>query len=272
MGIPCRAATVRGVRCEARPGLTSRASCPAVTSIPSQMCWVNQPAVPMWGTSSAHAHRLPGGRLRLAQPRRIVRRRPARRPGRLHGRRSGPVERRRAGRRGDRSSMAGQAQLVSGRHRGPDDPATGAAGPILGLSTQAASDCSPRQISKPDKDALNSASPGVRTHTDPHFGRGATGNGSDQDVAHSGGLARGYQDLPAPLAVSATAERTAARPVCLCIASARRDRPHMPPSYRRSRRLGGRFHRCHTWLHEQVRRRYPARGSSRRPSSVLPAR
>ena len=167
MGIPCRAATVRGVRCEARPGLTSRASCPAVTSIPSQMCWVNQPAVPMWGTSSAHAHRLPGGRLRLAQPRRIVRRRPARRPGRLHGRRSGPVERRRAGRRGDRSSMAGQAQLVSGRHQGPDDPATGAAGPILGLSTQAASDCSPRQISKPDKDALNSASPGVRTHTDP---------------------------------------------------------------------------------------------------------
>ena len=167
MGIPCRAATVRGVRCEARPGLTRRASCPAVTSIPSQMCWVNQPAVPMWGTSSAHAHRLPGGRLRLAQPRRIVRRRPARRPGRVHGRRSGPVERRRAGRRSYRSSMAGQAQLVSGRHRGPDDPATGAAGPILGLSTQAASDCSPRQISKPDKDALNSASPGVRTHTDP---------------------------------------------------------------------------------------------------------
>ena len=72
----------------------------------------------------------PAGRLRLAQPRRIVRRRPARRPGRVHGRRSGPVERRRAGRRGDRSSMAGQAQLVSGRHRGPDDPATGAAGPF----------------------------------------------------------------------------------------------------------------------------------------------
>lgn len=39
MGTPCRAATVRGVRCEARPGLTSRA-----------------------------------GRLRLARPQRIVRR------------------------------------------------------------------------------------------------------------------------------------------------------------------------------------------------------
>ena len=47
MGIPRRAATVRGVRCEARPGFTSRASCPAVTPIASQMCWVNQPAVPM---------------------------------------------------------------------------------------------------------------------------------------------------------------------------------------------------------------------------------
>ena len=151
MGIPCRAATVRGVRCEARPGLTSRASCPAVTSIPSRTL-LGEPAGRADGalvllTLTAY----PAGRLRLAQPRRIVRRRPARRPGR----------------RGDRSRMAGQAQLVSGRHRGPDDPATGAAGPILGLSTQAASDCSPRQISKPDKDALNSASPGVRTHTDP---------------------------------------------------------------------------------------------------------
>ena len=47
----------------------------------------------------------PAGRLRLAQPRRIVRRRPARRPGRVHGRRSGPVERRRAGRHGDRSRI-----------------------------------------------------------------------------------------------------------------------------------------------------------------------
>jgi hypothetical protein len=39
--------------------------------------------------------------------------------------------------------------------------------PFWGLSTQTASDCSPRQISKPDKDALNSASPGVRRHTNP---------------------------------------------------------------------------------------------------------
>jgi hypothetical protein len=34
---------------------------------------------------------------------------------------------RRAGRRGDRARLAGQAQLVPGHHRGPDDPATGAA-------------------------------------------------------------------------------------------------------------------------------------------------
>ncbi len=195
MGIPCRAATVRGVRCEARPGLTSRASCPAVTSIPSQLCWVNQPAVPMWGTSSAHAHRLPGGRLRLAQPRRIARRRPARRPGRLHGRRSGPVERRRAGRRGDRSSMAGQAQLVSGRHRGPDDPATGAAGPILGLSTQAASDCSPgNSASRTRMHSIRHHPASVRTQI-RHFGRGATGHGTDQDAAHSGGSASVIPDL-----------------------------------------------------------------------------
>jgi hypothetical protein len=174
MGIPCRAATVRGVRCEARPGLTSRASCPAVTSRASRMCWVNQPAVPMGHLVLLTLTAYPAGRLRLAQPRRIVRRRPARRPGRVHGRRSGPVERRRAGRRGDRSRIAGQAQLVSGRRRGPDDPAAGAAGPILGLSTQAASDCSPRQISKPDEDALNSASPGVRTHTDPPVRAGSS--------------------------------------------------------------------------------------------------
>ena len=132
----------------------------------------------------------PAGRLRLAQPRRIVRRRPARRPGRVHGRRSGPVERRRAGRRGDRSRMAGQAQLVSGRHRGPDDPATGAAGPILGLSTQAASDCSPRQIrSRTRMHSIRHHPASIRTQI-RQFGRGATSHGSDQDAAHSGGSVR----------------------------------------------------------------------------------
>jgi hypothetical protein len=127
-------------------------------------------------------------RMRVAgvpdQPRRIVRRRPARRPGRVHGRRSGPVERQRAGRRSDRSRMAGQAQLVSGRHRGPDGPATGAAGPILGLSTQAASDCSPRQIrSRTRMHSIRHHPASVGTQI-RQFGRGATGHGSDQDAAH----------------------------------------------------------------------------------------
>jgi hypothetical protein len=50
-----------------------------------------------------------------------------------------PMGRRRAGRRGDRCRLAGQAQLVSGRRRGPDDPTTGAAGPIPGLSAHSGS-------------------------------------------------------------------------------------------------------------------------------------
>jgi hypothetical protein len=190
MGIPCRAATVRGVRCEARPGLTSRASCPAgdLDTLPDVR---GEPAGRADGalillTLTAY----PAGRLRLAQPRRMVRRRPARRPGRVHGRRSGPVERRRAGRRGDGSRMAGQAQLVSGRHRGPDDPATGAAGPILGLSTQAAGDCSPRQIrSRTRMHSIRHHPASVGTQI-RQFGRGATGHGSDQDAAHSGGYVR----------------------------------------------------------------------------------
>jgi hypothetical protein len=191
MGIPCRAATVRGVRCEARPGLTSRASCPAVTSIPSQMCWVNQSAVPMWGTSSAHAHRLPGGRLRLAQPRRIVRRRPARRPGRLHGRRSGPVERRRAGRRGDRSSMAKPSwYLVATEDRMIPPPAQPA--PFWDYQHKR------QAIARPGKSASRTRMHSIRHHPASvrtqirHFGCGATGHGSDQDVAHSGGYASGY--------------------------------------------------------------------------------
>jgi hypothetical protein len=43
----------------------------------------------------------------------------------------------------------------------------------------------------------------------------------------NGGSARGYQELSAPLAIPATAEQAAAGSVCLCIASAGRDRPHL---------------------------------------------
>jgi hypothetical protein len=46
--------------------------------------------------------------------------------------------------------------------------------------------------------------------------------------APSGDSARSYQELPAPLTIPATAEQAAAKPVCLCIANAGRDRPHMP--------------------------------------------
>jgi hypothetical protein len=43
-----------------------------------------------------------------------------------------------------------------------------------------------------------------------------------------GGSARAYQEFPAPLAIPASAEQAAARPVCLCIVSAGRDRSLMP--------------------------------------------
>jgi hypothetical protein len=52
--------------------------------------------------------------------------------------------------------------------------------------------------------------------------------GIDAATAPNGGSARAYQEFPAPLAIPATAEQAAARPVCLCIVSAGRDRPHMP--------------------------------------------
>ena len=38
------------------------------------------------------------------------------------------------------------------------------------------------------------------------------------------GSGRAYQEFPAPLAIPAAAEQAAARPVCLCIVSAGRDR------------------------------------------------
>lgn len=47
-------------------------------------------------------------------------------------------------------------------------------------------------------------------------------------TARNGGSARGYQELPHRWR-SPTAEQAAARPVCLCIASAGRYRPVMPP-------------------------------------------
>ena len=159
-----------------------------MTSIPSQMCWVTSRRC-RWGTSSAHAHRLPGG-ASTTRPAATDRSPPTCPPA---WPRSWPTLRSRgasrAGRRGDRSRMAGQAQLVSGRHRGPDDPATGAAGPILGLSTQAASDCSPRQIrSRTRMHSIRHHPASVRTQI-RHFGRDATGHGSDQDAAHGGYIA-----------------------------------------------------------------------------------
>jgi hypothetical protein len=47
-------------------------------------------------------------------------------------------------------------------------------------------------------------------------------------AALNGGSARGYQELPAPLAIPATAEQAAARPVCFMHSQ----RPVMPRSAR----------------------------------------
>jgi hypothetical protein len=56
-------------------------------------------------------------------------------------------------------------------------------GPILGLSIQAASDCSPRQIrSRTRMHSIRHHPASVGTQI-RHFGRGATGHGSDQDAA-----------------------------------------------------------------------------------------
>jgi hypothetical protein len=60
------------------------------------------------------------------------------------------------------------------------------------------------------------------------FGATAGSHLDGQVASHIGGSARAYQEFPAPLAIPATAEQAAARPVCLCIVSAGRDRPHMP--------------------------------------------
>jgi hypothetical protein len=45
---------------------------------------------------------------------------------------------------------------------------------------------------------------------------------------HNGGSACGYQDVSAPSAIPATAEQAAGQTVCLCIASAGRERPLLP--------------------------------------------
>ena len=57
----------------------------------------------------------------------FVRRRPQRRAGHVHGRLAGSVGRRRARRHRHRAGVAGQAELVPRRHRGPDDPTAGPA-------------------------------------------------------------------------------------------------------------------------------------------------
>src|SRR6185312_7533511 len=49
--------------------------------------------------------------------------------------------------------------------------------------------------------------------------RRAMGAGRQSAItAQNGGSARGYQELPAPLAIPTTPEQAAARPVCLCTA------------------------------------------------------
>jgi hypothetical protein len=77
----------------------------------------------------------------------------------------------------------------------------------------------------------------------------------DHKVDPNGGSARGYQELPAPLAIPTTAEQAAARAVCLCIASARRYRPHMPRSARLSPGGGSSCGLVSTGLSERARLR-----------------
>jgi hypothetical protein len=187
MGISCRAATVRGVRCEARPGLTSRASCPAVTSIPSQMCWVNQPAVPMGhyfcsrspltrrgvydslsrdGSSAAH---LPAGLAAFMADAQV--------PwsvGALGGAVTDPAWRAKP-----------SWYLVATEDRMIPPPAQPA--PFWDYQHKR------QAIARPGKSASRTRMHSIRHHPASvgtqirQFGRGATGHGSDQDAAHSGG-------------------------------------------------------------------------------------
>ena len=63
----------------------------------------------------------------IAKVRRLLRGRCGRRRGRLHGGLPSALGRRRARRRSHRAGVEGEAQLVSGRHRRPHDPARRAA-------------------------------------------------------------------------------------------------------------------------------------------------
>ena len=77
------------------------------------------------GRRAAAADPAAQGRLPVPGPGqipRLVRRRPARRPGRVHGRLAGPLGGGRPRRAGHRPRLAGQAELVHGHGRGPDDP------------------------------------------------------------------------------------------------------------------------------------------------------
>jgi len=68
-------------------------------------------------------------------------------------------------------------------------------------------------LSNPEDEVANTARQNVR------FGAAHLTGSATSIGARNGGSARGYQELPAPLAILAIAEQAAARPVCLCIAS-----------------------------------------------------
>ena len=128
---------------------------------------------------------------------------------RLHGRRSGPVERRRAGRRGDRSSMAKPSwYLVATEDRMIPPPAQPA--PFWDYQHKQ------QAIARPGKSASRTRMHSIRHHPASvrtqirHFGRAATGHWSDQDVAHSGGYLRA-EPSPGPVTQRKRDNRAMAR-------------------------------------------------------------
>ena len=175
-----------------------------VTSIPSQMCWVNQPAVPMWALILLTPTAYPAG----------VHDTPSR-----DGSSAAAVDP-----PADLAAFMADAQVpwsVGAPGGAVTDPAWRAKPSWYLVATEDRMIPPPAQpapfpdyqhkrqaIARPGKSASRTRMYSIRHHPASvrtqirHFGRGATGHGSDQDAAHSGG----YR------ATAATSDHHVARP------------------------------------------------------------
>ena len=174
MGIPCRAATVHGVRCEARPGLVTL---PDVLGEPADGADV-APVLPTLTAYPAGVYDLPSGDGLLA----------ADLPAGLAAFTADAQVPWRVGALGGAvTDTAWQAKpswyLVATEDRMIPPPAQPA--PFWDYQHKRQAIARPGKSGSPDEDVLNRHRPAsVRTQI-RQFGRSATGHGSDQDAAHS---------------------------------------------------------------------------------------